>query len=575
MPIITPQQTDGADLDSDLDNLRPEINSALSAQPSTDASEPLQTTTAPQRSPGALNTEPAPALGIAKSPWWRSRKLIAGVAALAAVGAAVAVGSTLIGGDNNDSNDAANAGQTITAVEATTGDLAEFVTVDGVLAYGDPVVYTAAVDGTITQAVEPDDVLDRGDIAYAVNESPVVVFWGDSPLYRPLVDGVDDGADVQVVEANLLALGYDAEGELVVDEVFDDATTAAIEAFQEDMGMTVDGVLNPASVLLLNGPAVVSDVAAPLGTVVRATNPVLALQLTDEVTTVVLHSEDALGAAIEDVLITDIPRIGESFSAGDMVYERDTRPVIAIVGDVEFDRVLSVGVEDGTDIELLEQTLLAHGFDADGELEVDEHFDTATEEALSAWEESLDMDDDGVLDPSDYVVLPPDHTVIDVPIERGDRLDGGDVVFTAGVTTQTLVATIDADDVGLIAVGDTVDVDFADTTVSGTVIDIGEPVASPADPETETVEFEIALSGPAPARDSLSTDVEVQIAEQIATDVTLVPASALISLGDGTYAVEEVRGDTTAFVAVEPGEFSDGMVAVDGIEPGTLVVVPS
>ena len=67
----------------------------------------------------------------------------------------------------------------------------------------------------------------------------------------------------------------------------------------------------------------------------------------------------------------------------------------------------------------------------------------------------------------------------------------------------------------------------------------------------------------------------VKLVDEMATGVTAVPASALVATGDGGYAVEVVDGGTTSFVAVEPGMFNDGMVEVDGITPGTDVVVAS
>jgi peptidoglycan hydrolase-like protein with peptidoglycan-binding domain len=495
----------------------------------------------------------------------------------------------LLGDDASESDSAGGSGEQIRAVEATTGDLAELVTVDGVLRYGDPMVYTAPSDGTITRMVERDQELDRGDVAYAIDESPVVVFWGAIPLYRPLQLGVSDGADIEVLEENLAALGYTADGILIVDETFDSATTTAVMEFQEDLGLIVDGVLRPSSVLLLAGPAIVSDVNSPLGAVARTGNPVLTLQVTNEVTTVAMPTNDGL--------VTSLPSVGDQLATGDVAFEYDTQPVFVIIADTEIadtdlDRVLSLGVEDGDDIEFLELTLVSLGFDASGELEVDTHFDESTADALADWQNSLGLTtDDGedgvegeeesdataaeVFDPVDYVTLPVDHVVIDVLVERGDELEVGEVVFTVGVSAQTLIATIDEADADLIGIGDQVSVEFAESIIEGTIIDIDDPVSSPANPDAETVNFEIVLASPPPASDSTSVDVEVQIVERLATGVTLIPASALISIGDGTYAVEEVRGTTTAFVAVVPGDFADGMVEVEGVEPGTAVVIPS
>ena len=70
-------------------------------------------------------------------------------------------------------------------------------------------------------------------------------------------------------------------------------------------------------------------------------------------------------------------------------------------------------------------------------------------------------------------------------------------------------------------------------------------------------------------------DVVVKLVDEMATGVTAVPASALVAVGDGTYAVEVVDGVTTQFVAVVPGMFNDGLVEVAGIDAGTEVVVAS
>ena len=588
MPIITPAQRDGVETPSE-----PPVIAVREAEAPSPLTQQARTVQAPagqlpptQQLPATPAFEPPTDTGRRK--WWGRKHTIGLVLAIVAAGG-VAAALTLLGDDANESDAAVSSGEQIRAVEATTGDLVELVTVDGVLAYGDPVVYPAPSDGTITRMAEPDQVLDRGDVVYAINESPVAVFWGTIPLYRPLQFGVSDGADIKVLEENLAALGYTADGTLIVDEIFDSATTTAVMEFQEGLGLAIDGVLQPSSILLLAGPAIVSNVNSPLGAVARTGNPVLTLQVTNEVTSVAMPTNDGL--------VTRLPGVGDQFVTGDVAFEYDTQPVFVIIDDIDIadtglDRVISLGVEDGDDIEFLELMLVSLGFDASGELEVDAHFDEATEEALADWQNSLglttDDEEDGVegeeesdttaaevFDPVDYVVLPAEHVVIDVLVERGDELEMGEVVFTVGVSTQTLTATIDEADADLISIGDQVSVEFGETIIEGTILDIDDPVSSPANPDAATVSFEIVLVSPPPASDSTSVDVEVQVIERLATGVTLIPASALISIGDGTYAVEEVRGTTTAFVAVIPGDFADGMVEVEGVEPGTAVVIPS
>ena len=69
-------------------------------------------------------------------------------------------------------------------------------------------------------------------------------------------------------------------------------------------------------------------------------------------------------------------------------------------------------------------------------------------------------------------------------------------------------------------------------------------------------------------------DVEVKLVDELSAGATVVPVSALVARGDGTFEVEALTTTGTTFVPVDPGMFSDGVVAVEGIAPGTQVVVP-
>jgi hypothetical protein len=69
----------------------------------------------------------------------------------------------------------------------------------------------------------------------------------------------------------------------------------------------------------------------------------------------------------------------------------------------------------------------------------------------------------------------------------------------------------------------------------------------------------------------------VVIVERVlAEDVLTVPVGALLALAGGGYVVERVTAGGTEQVAVEPGQFADGLVEVIGdIAEGDQVVVPS
>ena len=60
-----------------------------------------------------------------------------------------------------------------------------------------------------------------------------------------------NGADVLQLEMSLEALGFDADGTLVVDGIYDSVTREAVLAFQENSGLTPDGVLHLGEVVFL------------------------------------------------------------------------------------------------------------------------------------------------------------------------------------------------------------------------------------------------------------------------------------------------------------------------------------
>ncbi len=373
-----------------------------------------------------------------------------------------------------------------------------------------------------------------------------------------------------MLEENLAALGFDADGELVVDVVFDAATVAAIEAWQADLGVESTGAVTPADVLVVEGPSLVSSVEAEPGAAVNPGTPVLATSLTAETQTVLAASDGRL---------TLVPSVGQQVATGDVLYELDTEPVAVIVGDEPLDRQLNQGVEDGEDVEQLEAALLALGYDADGELEVDETFDAATFEAVQDWEDDLGIGADGVVQVGQYLVLEPGQSVLEVEAERGDDVTASSLLFVVGTSTREVTTEIEVADQELISEGDTVEIELPDgELVAGVVTDVAASSVTPAgDPDADPVlPITISLDEVPESIAGLNeVDVTVNIADEIVEGATVVPASAIVTTSDGQFAVEVVNGNTTTFVAVDPGLFVDGDVAVEGIEPGTAVVVPS
>jgi peptidoglycan hydrolase-like protein with peptidoglycan-binding domain len=457
----------------------------------------------------------------------------------------------------------------VRAVEATQRDLAEVEEVDGTFSYGDATTVSAGTTGTVTALVDVGDELARGDVAYELDTVPVVVLWGDTPLYRELRRGVDDGRDVRILEENLAALGYDADGELTVDETFDADTEDAVEEWQDDVGAVVDGVVQPSEVIVLAGPATVRTVDTQVGATVNQGTPVVSATISHSTTTVLARADGS---------VTSLPAAGTPFATGDVAYELDSEPVPVVIGDEPLSRELSADSDDGADITQLEAALVELGYDADGALEVDGTFDDATTWAVTEWEQDLGLElVDGIVQLGQYVVIPTDSRLLTTTVAVGDEVAQGAELYLTGVSNRRVTGSIPTDDADLLAVGGTVTVEFPDGTTAGaTITSIDSVTTTSADGES-TTGFDVVLDEiPDSVADRDELDITIEITSRLAEGATVVPANALVSVGDGTYAVEVVAADgtSTTFVAVEPGLFADGDVEVTGIEPGTAVVVP-
>jgi len=183
-------------------------------------------------------------------------------------------------------------------------DLVERENVDGTLGYGTATDLASPRAGILTRVPTAGTVIERGQSVFDVDALPVPLLYGDVPLYRDLALGVSDGADVQQLEENLVALGYgDA---LTVDQHFDGATAAALRAWQVDLGVERTGALTRSGAVISAGPLRIAEVKARKGASVGPGQPVVSTTGTTRSVTVRLEvARQALaivGAAARVVL---------------------------------------------------------------------------------------------------------------------------------------------------------------------------------------------------------------------------------------------------------------------------------
>jgi peptidoglycan hydrolase-like protein with peptidoglycan-binding domain len=220
--------------------------------------------------------------------WRRAGRTSAGVVAVAAVAGAT---TWLLTGDDARTPSVANDRIPMGTATAQRRDLVDRQDVDGTLGFAHERTVAAPASGTITRLRPEGSTVLRGRSLLSVDaQATGWVLYGRRPMYRDLGPGASDGRDVRQLERNLKALGYDPG---TVDTDWTSATTAAVEAFQDDRGLDETGTLKRTDVVVSDGPARVGEHKAGVGDLVRAGAPVT--QLTTR-TPVVSASIDAAQA---------------------------------------------------------------------------------------------------------------------------------------------------------------------------------------------------------------------------------------------------------------------------------------
>jgi hypothetical protein len=212
-----------------------------------------------------------------------------------AAGAAAAVG---FGGTPQQA--ASRGSQPPATAQVTRQTLTRTETVDGTLGYGDATTVGArGATGTLTWLPGVGTVIGRGKPVYKVDDEPVVLLYGATPLYRALQPGVH-GNDAKLLEQNLSALGY---GGFTVDDEYTDSTADAVGRWQEDLGVAETGRVEVGQVVVAGGQIRVTEHKSAIGA--QASGPVLAYTGTTRTVTVELDVakqqlvHKGLGATVE------------------------------------------------------------------------------------------------------------------------------------------------------------------------------------------------------------------------------------------------------------------------------------
>jgi hypothetical protein len=226
-------------------------------------------------------------------------------AVLIAVPAAVAAAVTgVVLSGSAPGRAAAQAAVTVASAPVVRTDLANIAQVSGSLGYAGSYALVNQQSGTAyTARPAAGAVIRRGQELYAVDGTPVILFYGGTPPWRPLYAGVTPGRDAAQLNRNLIALGYGAG--LGDSDCFTGATVYAVDRWQAARGLPVTGTVPLGEVAYAPGPLRVTGVTPALGAVPQPGGPLLtATSMVPVVTAAVPVGQEYLLRAGEPVTVT-------------------------------------------------------------------------------------------------------------------------------------------------------------------------------------------------------------------------------------------------------------------------------
>ncbi|WP_320776849.1 peptidoglycan-binding domain-containing protein [Streptomyces sp. CRN 30] len=284
-------------------------------------------------------------------------------------------------------------------------------------------------------------------------------------------------------------------------------------------------------------------------------------------------------------ILTWIPEAGDTVERGDNVYSVNQRRTPLLYGDIPFYRTLRSG-DSGSDVKILEANLKALGYDG---FTADSTYNDATAAAVRQWQDDLNREETGAVEPGDAVVAEGARKVSEVTASTGAAPSGPLLSWTA--TERVVTVDLEAQYEDLVEAGTAAEITLPDGgTVQGKVTDVGAPSNVSDDPSGDaggggadsdqeaTLPVRLKVEDQKGLGDYQAASVDVTLESESRKNVLAVPVNALVARDGGGYALEVVKPSAphgVEYVPVELGLFADSLVEVSGagISEGTVVGV--
>ena len=262
-------------------------------------------------------------------------------------------------------------------------------------------------------------------------------------------------------------------------------------------------------------------------------------------------------------------KVGDTAQLGTVLYTVESQPVVAMSGALPAWRTLTTGITDGPDVEQLEKSLVALGYDRDGNMTVDQHFDTNTAAAVKRWQTGYGMSATGKVTLGQVVFLPTSTTVSAVSVKVGDSVGDGDGVLSVAAASQQVVINVPTGDEAFVVPGLKVTLGGSGSSNTGTV-----SLVTSATQSGSTVVEAIITPDAELVNVQNGATVKVRLTHDFLSGVLMVPTVALASHIDGRYGVQVIdTNGTVSWHDVTVLGTANGMVAIKGTDGDTAIAV--
>jgi peptidoglycan hydrolase-like protein with peptidoglycan-binding domain len=280
---------------------------------------------------------------------------------------------------------------------------------------------------------------------------------------------------------------------------------------------------------------------------------------------------------------TTLPAVGLVVRRGQSLYAISDQPVVLLYGGVAPWRAFVAGMSPGQDVAELNANLAALGY---GKGLSGNVFTSSTAAAIEAFQSAHGLSPTGALLLGSVVFEPGAARVTAVTPTLGATVQPGPVL-TITLTARQVQIALDAALQSDVKVGDPVSITLPNNqTTPGRVSYVGTVATTPSSggdqgggSSTPTIEVDVTPTDPAATGHLDQAPVNVSITTASVNNVLVVPVDALLALGSGGYALEEIgAGGVHHLVGVTVGLFDDsqGLVQVSGADlaAGQRVVTP-